>query len=106
MAQAGDGMDLDAVMGDDPSVVPPGSLGGDDGEPAPVMPHVALSESQLNQLYPRIEAPAEDQLEDLMDDRADQLMDKGLQVAQEIREKARYEGRRRHAAVGSRSGCA
>ncbi len=96
MAQAGDGMDLDAVTGDDPSVVPEGLLGGDDGEPAPVMPHVTLSESQLDLLYPRIEAPEGDQSEDLMDDRRDPVLRRGLQVAQEIREKTRHEGRRRH----------
>ncbi len=96
MAQAGDGVDLDAVTGDDPSVVLQGTLGNDDGEPAPIMPHVTLSESQLNRLYPRIEAPVEDQLEDLKDDQEDRLLHKGLQVAQEISERARSEGRRRH----------
>ncbi len=96
MAQADEGMALDAIMGDDPSVAPRDSCADNDGEPAPIMPHTSLSSADLDAQYPRIEAPEDRESGDLVEDSSDRLLARGLEVAQEMQERTRHEGRRRH----------
>jgi len=96
MAQADEGMALDAMMGDDPSVAPRDSCADNDGEPAPIMPHTSLSSADLDAQYPRIEAPEDRESGDLVEDSSDRLLARGLEVAQEMQERTRHEGRRRH----------
>ena len=65
------------------------------GETSPCMPHLDLSEAQLERLYPRLEAPDSDQLDDLQDDRCDIVYQHGLEIARKIREQSQAQGRRR-----------
>ena len=54
---------------------------------APLMPHTEYSEEQLRRLYPKLEAPEEDTLDDSHDRRtesSDVVLQHGLRVATEI----------------------
>ena len=52
----------------------------------PVMPHKAYSDLELDQLYPKIEAPnSEDEPKDLNLDEEDAVFARGLRIAEEIR---------------------
>ena len=61
----------------------------------PIMPHLTCSATTLNQLYPSVEAPSDEQLEDMLDDRADGVFQHGLKVAQKILVQNQAEGRKR-----------
>ncbi len=101
---AGASKDLGAVIGGDAkdhSPRDPMALGADvdgrdDGRPEPVMPHLSYSESQLNELHPRILAPEDPQLDDLADDSRDAVYQQGLKIAGEIQSRATREGRKRN----------
>jgi hypothetical protein len=62
---------------------------------APVMPHLSLSAVDLDRLYPRIRAPADDKLEDLEDDRRDAILQSGMRIASGIRTAMLTAGRTR-----------
>ena len=59
------------------------------------MPHLSLSQSDLDLQYPRIVAPEDDRLDDLATDECDTVCQKGLQIAEDIRESMRAHGRRK-----------
>ena len=61
----------------------------------PIMPHLTHSTATLDQLYPRVEAPSEHQLEDMLDDRDDGVFQYGLRTAVKILEQSQAEGRKR-----------
>ncbi len=63
---------------------------------APLMPHLSYSEHELDQKYPKIQAPDDLQMDDPADDAQDAVYQKGLKIAQEIQERASKEGRRRY----------
>ena len=64
------------------------------GAPA-TMPHLECTPEELERMYPPIEAPPDDQLDDLQDDNRDGVYQRGLQVAEEIRQQTSKQGRRR-----------
>ncbi len=59
------------------------------------MPHIECSPSELERLYPPIQAPPENQLDDLHDDSRDGVYQHGLEIAEEIRQQTSEQGRRR-----------
>ena len=61
----------------------------------PIMPHLTCSATTLNQLYPRVEAPSDQQLEDMRDDRGDGVFQHGLRGAAQILEQSQADGRKR-----------
>ena len=50
----------------------------------------------LDIAYPRIEAPADDRLDDMANDEHDAVFQHGLRIAEEIRGQMHAHGRRRH----------
>ena len=74
----------------------------DAGEPSagretfPTLPHLDFSEEDLERLHPRILAPPEEPLHDLMQDEHDAVYQHGLRVAKELEEQADESGRKRH----------
>ena len=63
--------------------------------PPPIMPHLSCSATMLDQLFPRVEAPMEELLYDVLDDRRDGVYQHGLQLAGKILKQSHAEGRRR-----------
>jgi len=68
------------------------------------MPHLDLSAENLDILYPPLEAPADDRLEDLVDDKDDSVFQAGLKIAENIRSDMHVRGRRRRGAGESMTG--
>ena len=68
---------------------------GSDSERAPIMPHLDHSSTELDRLYPSIEPPDDDKLDDLADDRADGIYQEGLRISEEIVAETNAQGRRR-----------
>lgn len=64
------------------------------------MPHLLHSAIELNQLYPAIEAPPDEPLDDLQQDAQDGVYQHGLRIAEHIRQQTEAEGRRRHPGAG------
>ncbi len=62
----------------------------------PVMPHVKLGQHELDLAHPPLEAPEDLSLEDFANDLADSGLQKGLKIAEDIREAIARAGRRRH----------
>ena len=60
-----------------------------------IMPHLAHSYEELQELYPSIPAPADEQLDDLRDDHRDNVLQEGLKVAEQIKNEMSMQGRRR-----------
>jgi hypothetical protein len=71
---------------------------------SPTMPHLDLSAENLDILYPPLEAPADDRLEDLVDDKDDSVFQAGLKIAENIRSDMHVRGRRRRGAGESMTG--
>ncbi len=69
-----------------------------DSDAAPAMPHLLLDAENLDLLYPPLEAPADDRLEDLVDDKDDVVLQSGLKIAENIRSDMHVRGRRRRGA--------
>ena len=63
-----------------------------------------LDDEELNKLYPRLQAPAEELLHDLACDGDDCVYQRGLKIAEEFQNDTEENGRRRHAAEASASG--
>ena len=71
--------------------------GPSDGrETFPTLPHLDFSEEDLERLHPRILAPPEKPLHDLLQDEHDAVYQHGLKVAKELEEQADESGRKRH----------
>ena len=63
----------------------------------PQMPHVDFpDEEELAKRHPKMEAPADLNLEDFSDDSKDSVLKKGNNIAREIQAKVARSGRRRH----------
>ena len=67
----------------------------------PIMPHLTYPSLELDRLYPSIETPDDDQLDDLVDDSADIVYQKGLRITAEIRAETTSQGRRRRPTLAS-----
>ncbi len=52
------------------------------------MPHLDLTQEELNRLYPSLVPPDDEQLDDLADDKHDVVYQKSLQLAGAIRANA------------------
>ncbi len=59
------------------------------------MPHLVYSPSELDVLYPKLEAPEDDKLDDAEDDARDGVYQAGLRVATKIRLENQTQGRKR-----------
>ncbi len=68
-------------------------------EPEPIMPHTAHDHDALNKLFPKMEVPDEELLDDGQEevtDGNDPVFQRGLQIARQIQEEMRRVGRTRH----------
>ena len=65
------------------------------GSESPAMPHLDHDTENLDAMYPPLEAPADDRMEDLIADRDDGVLQTGLKIAEEIRSDMLVRGRRR-----------
>jgi len=65
------------------------------GSGSPAMPHLDLSPSELDRLYPPIPAPVDEQLDDMVDDADDSTLQRGMAIASSIRTAMIREGRTR-----------
>ena len=72
------------------------SVGPTARETFPTLPHLDFSEEDLERLHPRILAPPEEPLHDLLQDDHDPVYQYGLKVAKELQEQADELGRKRH----------
>ena len=59
------------------------------------MPHLALRGRQLDDAYPPLAVPEEEDLPDLMQDSEDGTLQRGMEQARQISEEARDQGRKR-----------
>ena len=59
------------------------------------MPHVALTQEELDRLHPSLVPPCDEQLDDLVSDERDGVYQKGLRLAEEIRNETSLQGRMR-----------
>ncbi len=66
------------------------------GSGSPATPHLDVTGHALDEAYPSIKAPVDEQLDDLADDARDKVFQHGLQIAEEIRSQMHKDGRRRH----------
>jgi len=64
-------------------------------ETSPIMPHLMHSPSELEVLYPKLEAPEDDKLDDAEDDARDVVYQAGLRMATQIRSENQKQGRKR-----------
>ncbi len=64
-------------------------------ETSALMPHTAVDQDTLDRLYPPLEAPEDEALEDLHSDAGDALFQHGLKIAGEIQRQTAAQGRRR-----------
>ncbi len=64
-------------------------------ETSPLMPHLVHDDDELDRLFPRLEAPDEEQRDDLRKDSDDQGYQHGLSVAADIRSETEAQGRKR-----------
>ena len=74
---------------------PTTEIGDDSGTPV-IMPHISLSETELNARHPRLEAPDEVLSADPTDDSHDVVFQHGLKIARQIQQHAIDYGRLRH----------
>ena len=70
----------------------------DDEGPPPIMPHLTCSATMLDQLFPSVEAPDDEQLDDLNADETDGTLKHGMRIAEKIVEENALNGRRRRPA--------
>ena len=65
------------------------------GSGSPSMPHLDLTQEELDRLYPSLIPPDDEQLDDLANDKHDVVYQKGLQLAEAIRDETSLQGRMR-----------
>ncbi len=73
-------------------------------ETSPIMPHLLHSAMRLDELYPAIEAPPDEPLQDIQQDARDAVYQHGLRIAEHIRQQTEVEGRRRRPGAGGDAG--
>ncbi len=56
------------------------------GETSPVMPHLVHDSNTLDELYPSLEAPQDESLDDLQCDTSDTVFQHGMRLVERIRE--------------------
>ena len=104
MASHGSGSSVAAVDGnvnDQGSTEGLGRNGADFGmvaEDDPIMPHLTHDKAQLDQNYPSIVPPPDEELRDLTTDECDTVYQAGLRAAEDIRRSMQVLGRRRRIA--------
>ena len=86
------------LAGDITSQEETGGAGGA-AEASPVMPHIQLSDQELDREYPPMVAPNEDRMEDLAEDLEDPVFETGKHIAESIRQEMRTRGRTRREAA-------
>ena len=64
-------------------------------ETEPIMPHLAFSGVELEELYPRLAVPADEHMDDPAVDMSDLTLQVGQRIAKGIRATMRTGGRRR-----------
>ena len=74
-------------------------LSNESDGPPPIMPHLRHSATTLDLLYPKVEAPDDDMLDDLNHDAKDGTFQFGLKIANQIAEQSAADGRRRRPAA-------
>ena len=62
---------------------------------SPYMPHLALSQEELDELHPSLVPPEDERLDDLVVDDEDPVYQKGMRLAGEIRDETSLRGRTR-----------
>ena len=72
--------------------------------PCAAMPHVGKTGAELDESYPSLASPEEDELEDVADDRADAVYQHGLAIAETIRRESQEHGRRKRPIALLRAG--
>ena len=72
-----------------------GSADTELGETSPIMPHLSYSKTHLDELFPSLEAPPGDGLEDLVQDEHDSILQHGKGIANAIQAETDADGRRR-----------
>ena len=65
------------------------------GSESPSMPHLDLTQEELDRLHPSLVPPDDEQLDDLANDAHDQVYQKGLRLAEAIRDETSLQGRMR-----------
>ncbi len=88
--------DFGVVTGGDADDLDANPIGGPRTDPR--MPHNELSEQEIDEQFPRLEAPEDLSLEDFCNDLGDAVLQKEIRIAQEIQAKSLQSGRRRHEA--------
>jgi hypothetical protein len=78
-----------------------GPDGQADGETSPIMPHLTHSPTDLDRLYPSLEAPSDEGLDDMVEPSADGVYQRGLAIAAEIQAQTAVQGRRRRPEAGT-----
>ena len=68
----------------------------DDDEPRILMPHLLHKGSELDTLFPSMQAPEDEHLEDPVRDADDRVLQKGMEIAKGIEERMKAFGRKRH----------
>ncbi len=71
------------------------AVGYDSSGPEATMPHLIYSEDELNKLYPTLDVPEEENLDDVNNDEQDMVFRHGLRVAAQIQRETELQGRRR-----------
>ena len=62
---------------------------------SPYMPHLALAQEELEELHPSLVPPEDDRLEDMVGSGEDPVYQKGMRLADEIRDETSLRGRTR-----------
>ena len=69
------------------------NMAREDGEPW--MPHIALDHHELDERFPPITVPGEEELLDHENDLSDQILESGMKIADKITQEMQKNGRRR-----------
>ena len=81
--------DLDTIQGES------GARAEPQREMPPVMPHTSCSHGRLDIEYPKLEAPADEKLDDAQDDARDIMYQDDLKIANALHKASQRQGRRR-----------
>ena len=71
------------------------------GSGSPSMPHLDLTQEEMDRQHPTLIPPDDERLDDLADDAADVVYQKGLVLAEEIRSETSLQGRKRRPIIAT-----